>query len=765
MFDTTRLRQMHRTATIKRLEAIALGSTALAFALTVMLAGSAYAVESNPIARGLLDSVGWLGAGVLALVAEVLIFEGYRRLEASAPRAALAGAALVASIGVADVLVNVWVFSRVGAPPSLSGRLLGAIALVMLTTVAIAKRELLVEAAQYQIRESGWELRTGAVIILIVSLSIAGVAPFIGGALSPVDIVRAGDDTEKWQSDGQRAPIAQTSNGSYIVATNDGGSGNRHPVLIYAKNGTVAKEYPDQGDVKDVAISPDDQVAYTYSTSAKEMSVIDISAQSVSNFSVPRGNTEAIAAGPKVGGNRTLYYGVSSNDLGDTIRWYNEHGSLRAKNTELSKNVKRGVYSPSKNATYWQGAGSNAGLQRIKADLTESYRVTNYGQDTGTDRGIEYYDGTVYMITQEGKFIAADESDGSKIFKRSVPTTSTELNAIGVYGESDLAFLSNNEAQTVVYDLNGDKKRNLSVSDAGATSASAFDGGDSVSIILGNTQSVKRVDTGYVLKSSATSSTYSQTYVLDDRAGRFWDNSSSLFVFKYVGSDDVADATSGPYDNTEEWDYVDTYGFNSYNKTFADLEDGEDYALVVATGDAETLQPGQNVYEQVGYHAVDDGTTSTIVIGSEETTCDGDVELQQTADGDYEVVYCGPQVDNLSYTLDGPDGTVFEGSLDFEDPTGYYEGEISSNVTNTSDTDDVGLGNYSGTYSENGTVFNQSDFTTSFTGGPVGGGGSGGSSTATTFGGWALLAAGGYLAYRRYGNGQIGKTVSGLVGR
>jgi len=186
---------------IKKAETVALGSTTVAFALTVLLAGSGYAVEANPLASGTIETLGWVGASIVALLGEVLIIEGYRRVVAPRrPRIALVGSWSVASVGVLDVVLNLWILSRVGVPDGVSGRLLGSIAIVSIAAILLARRGLVVEESRYWIGgvNSGLLSRKTAALValsfMIVVAPVGGIA--ISGSYSSANakIIAASDE-------------------------------------------------------------------------------------------------------------------------------------------------------------------------------------------------------------------------------------------------------------------------------------------------------------------------------------------------------------------------------------------------------------------------------------------------------------------------------------------------------------------------------------------------------------------------------------------
>ncbi|MFC6757877.1 MULTISPECIES: hypothetical protein [Haloarcula] len=123
------------------------------------------------------------------------------------------------------------------------------------------------------------------------------------------------------------------------------------------------------------------------------------------------------------------------------------------------------------------------------------------------------------------------------------------------------------------------------------------------------------------------------------------------------------------------------------------------------------------------------------------------------------------EVTNVNLEIKNDTGSVvYNETREFDDPTSYYETEIPSNATNGTAADEGWTFDYSGEY-ENGSTFEGS---TGFDGesasgfiGPTGSDGGGGSPVV----GVVLVGGVGYLAYRRFGNGQLGNAVSSAARR
>lgn len=289
--------------------------------------------------------------------------------------------------------------------------------------------------------------------------------------------------------------------------------------------------------------------------------------------------------------------------------------------------------------------------------------------------------------------------------------------------------------------------------------------------------------------SSAPDPTYSQTFALDDRSGLFPPDRSTLTVSEW---DPGAKSLDGPTSSTE-WSYLESKRFNAQDEATVEFVDGDYYKVEVSRGG--------NSWEIIGYEANSSDTSTTLLIKEstliepatptqtptatrepltpypngttptpyptlaptatpapsvEGPTVLGYCEVPGAEDRGLEVEYWDESYSTTSfnYNLTGPDGALYEGTKTFEEePIGYYRGCIGNATLNGTDPGDAG-GNYSGGYGDGGTFNGSFSWPEASFGGPVGGGG--GSSTATTYGGWLLLLGGGYLAYRRFGDGQLG---------
>ena len=663
---------------IKRAETVALGSTTVAFGLTAVLAGTGYAVESNPLAESVIKTVGWVGAGVLALLGEVLIIEGYRRVVAPRrPRIALVGSWSIASIGILDVLANLWILSRVGTPPALSRRLIGAIAVVSFAALVLARRELVIEALRYQREHVGPTLRTVALFAVILSLAVGGLTPFVGPA-NYSNTVSASDPTV----------IDDFESGSFGSKwTTDSGW-------------TIEERYAKEGSYS---------MNGTETTSTLREATVSVSNSHKFSFYMNM-SSYATSANPRV------ILKDSGDDIGPEIA--------------------------------------------VDSDGTLLYQNKNGFQDTGVAVNLHEY----YKIEFE-------PDDSANTYNLSMIAE----NGTEVYSNDGISIYSGTA-------WDGTAKIVHQNRDGGSVNIDYIGSG------------------GATLPTAGGKDTYSQTYELDDRSGLFPPDRSTISVAEW---DPGTKSLDGPT-SSSEWSHLETKTFNSEDRATFDLVDGNYYRV--------TVEQGGDSWEVIGYEANSSDTSTTLLIkestlietktptptpetptltsgtptptrepltpypnGTTPTPYPTETKPPQEVEGPavlgkcevsgkdgVAVEYWDPnyETSTLEYNLTGPDGDLYEGTKEFDDPRGYYRGCIGNATLNGTDPGDAG-GNYSGGYTDGETFNGSLDYPSgeSLFGGPVGGGSSG-SSNATRYGGWLIVAAGGALAYRRFGNGQIGRSLA-----
>lgn len=263
-------------------EALALGSTVLAFALTVLAVTTTAAVETNPGVLALVEAIGWAGAGVAAVLTVAGVFAVYRRVRNTAPRVVLAGSGLVAAVGVADLLKSVWVTAMVGLPETVSwisvAGTVGPVAILAGVLFARPRRMVMFIREQLPRPKRRQARRTAVLaIVLVAALSapLAWVALPDGTNASPVDTAEAATVQYMYTASGDGTIKNVTSDGStqwsysggasswYDLATDSDG----HLWGVSAL-GTVSELDADgneltsfsfgSNDLRSIAVGPDD---------------------------------------------------------------------------------------------------------------------------------------------------------------------------------------------------------------------------------------------------------------------------------------------------------------------------------------------------------------------------------------------------------------------------------------------------------------------------------------------------------------------------
>lgn len=181
---------------VRLAEAVALATTALAFAITVLLVTTGRAAEVNPAAAGLLDAVGWSLTGVLAVTVEAACFVYLGRHRGRFPRLALAGGTMIAAVGLADLVLNLWLLSQTGLPAVgefYVARYAPPVAIVVVAAgfafVRPDPREMVLCAP----RPSSAQRRIFGAVIVAVMISLSGGQV---GLFSPVELAMADDHTD-----------------------------------------------------------------------------------------------------------------------------------------------------------------------------------------------------------------------------------------------------------------------------------------------------------------------------------------------------------------------------------------------------------------------------------------------------------------------------------------------------------------------------------------------------------------------------------------
>lgn len=243
MFNDILTSRIARAVTLRRLEAVAITSTVLAFLMTVGLVGGTPLEESNAVALELVELLGWTGAGLLAIGAEAFIFAGYRRLQGSYPKTSLAGGSLVAVIGLADVAINLYGVFLV----DLSGYGVAwgifaekTVPVVFLAALVLV-RPSLPDLPRLSSRHRS-ALRVTGIVAITVAVALSPVLPWLGApftSVSPVGTAEAA--TQEWSatpdSEAQGVTTAHDTGAVFVWDTYQS-SGDPY-IAKYDRNGTV----------------------------------------------------------------------------------------------------------------------------------------------------------------------------------------------------------------------------------------------------------------------------------------------------------------------------------------------------------------------------------------------------------------------------------------------------------------------------------------------------------------------------------------------
>jgi hypothetical protein len=268
---------------------------------------------------------------------------------------------------------------------------------------------------------------------------------------------------------------------------------------------------------------------------------------------------------------------------------------------------------------------------------------------------------------------------------------------------------------------------------------------------------------------SSSSSGYTQTFELDDQAGKFADPTLT------VEEGDAGSLKEGGRDpsSSSQWQMVEETSFNHNNRAYVDLKNDTYYLL--------SLQDGGAVYQQAGFKGNYTNDVYVIQPGQNESVNETNATATATPfntsrdnvsvtpyDGGIRLTYDGEEpLDDFDYSLEGPDDKTYNVSRDFEEPTNYFQSDLEDPLIgnasenseeyevdwNGSTTDGQELGGEIDVGENQGYKFGSG-------GSDSGGGGGGGIVPADSGGGspiWVTalpaLAAIGYAVYRSRSSG------------
>ncbi len=165
-------------------EPTVLFATVVAFALTLGGLEAGYAAEANPVVAELFATIGYAGAGLLAVAAMIGAFRVLTFWKRTAPRTVSLGAVVLAAVSLADAGRNLlFVLARDADGPIVPPAVGGAVALVALfAAVWVLRRPLgQLAAAIGTTVPSPSRRRVQVVLFAFVMVSSVAVVPFAGG--------------------------------------------------------------------------------------------------------------------------------------------------------------------------------------------------------------------------------------------------------------------------------------------------------------------------------------------------------------------------------------------------------------------------------------------------------------------------------------------------------------------------------------------------------------------------------------------------------
>jgi outer membrane protein assembly factor BamB len=389
---------------LRQLEATALVATVLAFGLTALLVPASAATEANGVAATLLGTIGWTGAGIVAVVGEAALFAGWRRLSARGyPRAALGAGAGIAAVGVADVLVNLVVLSRVGLPETARLGEYGGVTAIVLTAAASVylRAELRVLAAMfvYALWDvtsglSGVErekVAAGAFGVMLVLSSIGGVA----GPLSSTERATAADPgVERWSTatGGSVVSSPTVTDETVYIGSNDGN--------LYALDRSDGTEKWSFSGSAVFRASPTISDGVVYASDQSNIYAIDAADGSeVWSVSTGSNNVRSLTVSDGTVYVAADYEGIYALDTADgSQEWKYSDGNSLTDATLADGSV------------YYGNTNNNL----VAVDASDGSQRWSYTTGASVESAPTYSDGTVYVGSNDANLYAVDASGGSE---------------------------------------------------------------------------------------------------------------------------------------------------------------------------------------------------------------------------------------------------------------------------------------------------------------------------------------------------------------
>lgn len=705
---------------LRQLEATALVATVLAFGLTALLVPASAATEANGVAATLLGTIGWTGAGIVAVVGEAALFAGWRRLSARGyPRAALGAGAGIAAVGVADVLVNLVVLSRVGLPETARLGEYGGVTAIVLTAAASVylRAELRVLAAMFVY--ALWDVTSGlsgadysrgrAVGMAFVLVLSAAAAPVALGPLPAVD--KASADAELLEDFEDQDWNGWSTSGTIVDSPDLEGeySGSIAGVSTSRDFGTQGTQFSWSGQHQSTAVNG--QVIVSDSSSAGTgLAVMDV------DYSDKDGD-EKIEYDLRVGNDDIRYLGEV-----DTKK---PHRIVLSLNGDYSEVTGELVVGGQVQATRTVPTQYNEKIGKVRFREFDGgrYVFDNIGIDGGAKTGVGVdgtltdsggngiSDGTLELrqngsvvksttSNSTGGYAFSGVSDGDYSLRASAPGYRNASKFITVSGSPVTADLTmSGQLQGIVRDGDGNPITDANVTTGGGTSTTTNGSGGYDLALADGSYTVEASADGYqtqsqdVTVSGATSlgfslsesGTFEREFQLGPSARQTYPPSlSTLHLYRFDRAVDFPLPGGTTFEaGPGTWTKVESTRFNSEGAAYARLQNGEPYRVDVVA----TSGPRQTRWESLGWRAnasrpdpygitvgSGDGATPTETSSSTSTT----PTTTPTGGG-------GP-------TVDYPDLEPPSDPFDLDDDDDYYDEPDGSggNVTAPSGGDGFG---------------------------------------------------------------------------
>lgn len=458
---------------LRALEAVSIATTTLAFAITVLLVTTGLATELNPVALELLDTGGWAFVGVLAIVLEAGTFAYLQRTQHELPRASLAGGAAIALVGVADLLLNLFLLSRTGIPllgTFYAAKYIPPVALVLVAgVVAFARPDPRPVVTSF--RENHRSRRVIAAAFALFLITSISIAPFGIGVeeTSPIGTAKAAETV-----------IEDFEDQSLDAVTNDGNAwkiNNTQP-----REGSYHAYY--NGSCGGGCDYERDFTSDTYNSVSWYVHVPSLPASGYTAiFDLRSGTTDAVETRINTDGSVEVRYGATTYDTGGDIT-PGEYYKFSIENISYANDqYDLRVYDSADNlAASYNGAGfqnsvsslSRYGTRGYEAELHTDYYGTDgvtIGQSISgnvTDSDGNALDGATVQIQETGDTATTDASGAYSFSEISDGTYTVEATESGYTSETQTVEVAGADVTGVNFSLGNNLQGTVTKKKGGA---------------------------------------------------------------------------------------------------------------------------------------------------------------------------------------------------------------------------------------------------------------------------------------------------------